>query len=152
MVALDATKIDTNLALQFQIVWLAQVMTQQDVLGRDGRVRLQLEDPVPVVLLQPQQRVRSATNVAFDAVEASHAPNIGRVISHERALPARASAAATSPERRAPSIVAGNPVSTQSPARNKFVQRVRAGGRMEFSVGVEAKVARFSFTMRQGGG
>lgn len=64
----------------------------------------------------------------------------------------RARAAALSPERKAPSMVEGSPVSVQSPARNRFVQRVWVDGRLASCAGVAAKVARFSFTMRQGEG
>ena len=61
------------------------------------------------------------------------------------------SAAARSPERIAPSIVAGRPVAVQSPARKRLRQRVSAPGRRCCCAGVAAKVARFSFTICQGG-
>src|SRR5262249_53309673 len=60
-------------------------------------------------------------------------------------------AAAVSPERMAPSIVAGNPVCVQSPARNRLEQAVLAPGRRWSCSGVAAKVARFSMTICQGG-
>ena len=48
-------------------------------------------------------------------------------------------------------MVAGKPVAVQSPASARFGQRVRAAGRRRSCSGVAAKVARFSFTTRQGG-
>src|SRR5690606_11095760 len=45
------------------------------------------------------------------------------------AISLTASPAARSPERIAPSMVAGRPVAVQSPARNRLDQRVAAGGR-----------------------
>jgi len=59
--------------------------------------------------------------------------------------------AAFLPDRTAPSIVAGRPVSVQSPARTRFRQGVRAGGRRRVCSGVWANVARFSLTTRKGG-
>ena len=56
----------------------------------------------------------------------------------------RARAAASWPDRTAPSIVAGSPVFVQSPAKNRLAWRVRAGGRRAFWAGVWAMVARFS--------
>src|SRR5690606_23088822 len=67
------------------------------------------------------------------------------------AISLTASPAARSPERIAPSMVAGRPVAVQSPARNRFDQRVAAGGRFAACSGVCAKVARRSLTMRPGG-
>ena len=49
-------------------------------------------------------------------------------------------------------MVAGRPVSVQSPARNRLRQRgLGAGGRLASWAGVAAKVARFSLTICQGG-
>ena len=56
MPGLDAAKVDADLALQFPIVRLAEILAQQDVLGRDRGVRLELEDPVPVFALLAKQR------------------------------------------------------------------------------------------------
>ena len=55
----------------------------------------------------------------------------------------RAKAAAVSPERSAPSMVAGSPVWVQSPARNRLRQWVLGPGRRASCAGVAAKVARF---------
>ena len=52
MFALDATQIGGDLAFEFSIDLLAQMMAQQHVFGRDRRVGLQFEEPVAVVLLQ----------------------------------------------------------------------------------------------------
>ena len=59
------------------------------------------------------------------------------------------SAAAVRPERIAPSMVAGRPVSVQSPASTRFANAVRAPGRRAASAGVAAKVARRSRTICQ---
>src|SRR4029077_10406268 len=139
MLGLDAAKVDADLALQFCIVRLAEILPQQDVLGRDRGVGLELEDPVPVAPLLMHQRLHGALNVDLDRRQ------LVQCVVH------RASAAAASPERSAPSIVAGSPVSIQSPARNRLVQDVRAEGRIKSCAGVAAKVARFSLTIRQGG-
>ena len=69
MVALDAAKIDTDLALQLELIRLTEILTQEDVLRGDGRIRLQLEDPVPVLALLAQQRLCGAAYVVFDAVD-----------------------------------------------------------------------------------
>src|SRR5882762_9259340 len=140
MLALDAAKIGADLALQFRIVRLAEILAQQDVLGRDRRVRLEFEDPVPVGPLLAHQRLRGTADIGLDRHQ------LVDCVVH------RARAAAVSPDRSAPSIVAGSPVAVQSPARNRFAQRVRQGGRRASCAGVAAKVARFSLTMRQGGG
>src|SRR4029077_4286904 len=139
MLGLDAAKVDADLALLVRIVRLAQILPQQYVLGRDRGVGLELEDPVPVAPLLMHQRLHGALNVDLDRRQ------LVQCVVH------RASAAAVSPERSAPSIVAGSPVSVQSPARNRFAQRVRHGGRRASCAGVAAKVARFSLTMRPGG-
>ena len=59
--------------------------------------------------------------------------------------------AAARPERTALSMVAGKPVSVQSPARTRLRHLVRAGARRRSASGVWAKVARRSLTIRIGG-
>ena len=59
--------------------------------------------------------------------------------------------AARLPERIAPSMVAGNPVSVQSPARTRLSHAVAAPGACAFCSGVAAKVARRSRTICHGG-
>ena len=54
VVALDAAEIDADLGLEHRVD-AVEVVFQQDVFGRDGGVRLQLEDPVAVLVLAPQQ-------------------------------------------------------------------------------------------------
>ena len=64
---------------------------------------------------------------------------------------ARTRSAARFPDRTEPSMVAGNPVSVQSPARNRFLKAVLAPGRSAFCSGVASNVARRSRTICQGG-
>src|SRR5216684_3749567 len=59
--------------------------------------------------------------------------------------------AARSPDRTDPSMVAGNPVAVQSPARNRFLNAVTGPGRSAFCSGVASNVARRSRTICQGG-
>ena len=59
--------------------------------------------------------------------------------------------AARLPERIAPSMVAGRPVSVQSPAKTRLRHLVTAPGRMASWAGVAAKVARRSRTICHGG-
>ena len=61
------------------------------------------------------------------------------------------SSAARLPERIAPSMVAGKPVSVQSPASARLRHAVCALGRFKSCSGVAAKVARRSRTICQGG-
>src|SRR5688572_26103650 len=78
-------------------------------------------------------------------------PLVGRERRKRTQFAHAARAAAVKPERMAPSMVAGQPVSVQSPASTRLRQRVRALGRRSNWAGVAAKVARFSFTTRCGG-
>src|SRR5450755_1429042 len=71
-------------------------------------------------------------------------------LDHARRI-ASTRSAARSPERTDPSMVAGNPVSVQSPARNRFLRAVEAPGRRAFCSGVASNVARRSRTICQGG-
>ncbi len=48
MGALDAAQIGADQPLQLQIWALATIMAQQHVFGRDGRVGLEFETPMPV--------------------------------------------------------------------------------------------------------
>src|SRR5215468_7124669 len=59
--------------------------------------------------------------------------------------------AARVPERTALSIVAGRPVSVQSPASARLRHAVLTPGRLAFCEGVAAKVARRSRTICHGG-
>ena len=57
MLALDAAQIDRDLAFEFGIDGLAEIMAQQDIFGRDRRVGLEFEHPMAVRLLHLQQRI-----------------------------------------------------------------------------------------------
>ena len=63
----------------------------------------------------------------------------------------RAAAAAVLPERMAPSMVAGSPVSVQSPASSRLPPSAVAFGRSGRLPGLCRKVARRSLTIRAGG-
>ena len=99
MLALDAAQIDADLALQLEVVRLAEIVAQQDVFRRDGGVGLQLEDPVAVVALLAHQRLRGAIDVVVEPVARSvdmrswrrrpRARRGGRVARAQRALDRR---------------------------------------------------------------
>ena len=55
VVALDAAQIDADLALQREVIGFAQVVTQEDVFGRNGRVGFEFEHPVPIGALALEQ-------------------------------------------------------------------------------------------------
>ncbi len=75
ILGLDAAEIGADLALQLRIVRLTQILAQQDVLGRDRRIRLELEHPVPVVALLTHQRLRGTPDVGLDGESI-----VGRVV------------------------------------------------------------------------
>ncbi len=85
MLALDTAQIDADLALQLQVLWLAQIMLQQDEFGRDGGVGLQLEHEVPVGPLQVQQGPRGARDKRLDLVEGGGGGTKGRGVVHAQA-------------------------------------------------------------------
>src|SRR5207302_1489607 len=115
----------------------------QDVLRRNRRIGLELEHPMPVGALLLDQRLYRTAYAGLEIVWRNvHCLVVMRALS----------AAARSPERNAPSMVAGSPVSVQSPASKRLAHRVEGEGRRAFCAGVAAKVARFSLTIRQGGG
>src|SRR5580693_10123454 len=136
MGALDAAQIDRDLLLEPGIDRLAETMPQQHVFGGNGGVGFELEHPMAFGLLVRQQRVGRGLNALVEFL-------IGHCISRI--------SAARCPERIAPSMVAGSPVSVQSPARMRLRQRVFAPGRLASCAGVAAKVARRSRTICQGG-
>src|SRR5580700_6159397 len=161
--ALDTTQIGADLALERAVLRLAKVMLEEDIFGRDGGVGFELEHPVAVGPLHRQQRLRrtlddvvqsarwrSAVGLAVVESQAHLQTSIRRRL--YRAGWASAKSAARKPERSAPSMVAGRPVSVQSPARMRLRQAVRAPGRLRACSGVAAKVARRSFRICQGGG
>ena len=139
VLALDAAQVDADLALQLQVVRLAEIVAQQHVFGRDGGVGLQLEHPVAVrpaggAAGRRVARVDGARRApdgrrrgAGESMRA--ASSIGAL--YHGALRPSARSAAVKPERTAPSMVAGRPVSVQSPARTRLRQRgarARAAG------------------------
>ena len=119
MCALDAAQINADLVLELGRVRLTEVLPQQNILGRNRRVGFEFEYPMPVIALLTYQCIGRAVDSAVDFAQVSF-------LDH---LPANASLDATSPERSAPSIVAGSPVFVQSPARKRLIQDERAGGR-----------------------
>ena len=134
-------------------------MPQQHIFGRNGGVGLELEHPMAVRALLRQQRLRRLLNVlleprrcgrpasvCFTAACAVRAMSLIMIVG----LSAMVSAARL-PDRIAPSMVAGRPVSVQSPARTRLRHLVTAPGRMASCAGVAAKVARRSRTICQGG-
>ena len=107
-------------------------MPQQHIFGRNGGVGLELEHPMAVRLLPGEQRVACADRCASSSAAMSRA-SVGYAACVAFRVSSLASArrrsAARLPDRIAPSIVAGKPVSVQSPARTRLRHRVRAPGR-----------------------
>ncbi len=95
MLALGLAQVAGDVALERGLGG-AEEMVEQDVFGRNRRVRLELEQPVPVGVLAAEQRVARPRD---RGIEVGHSPALRRF-------------AAAKPERIAPSIVAGKPVST----------------------------------------
>src|ERR1700727_2616306 len=161
MIALNAPKIDGDQALEFEIGLLAAKRPEQDVLSRDCRIALEFETPMAVFVLTSEQSFRGARDVAFQRIRRRRVLSMVEGDVHrEKLITRRLGAfapeaitieAALEPERTAPSIVAGRPVWTQSPARTTLSHRVRESGRLASCAGVAAKVARFSLTICQGG-
>src|SRR6476619_392135 len=117
-------------------------MAEQDVFARDGGVGLELEAPVAVRALAIEQRLRRRGNALVEILPIRRRHTL---------FPIMTTSAARLPDRTALSNVAGNPVAVQSPARTRLSQGVRAPGRLAFSSGVAAKVARRSRTICHGG-
>ena len=130
MVALNAPKIDGDQALEFEVRLFATKMPQQHIFGRDRRIRLEFETPMAVLVLTGEQRLRGARDVALERLRRRRDLRSVEGDVHVPTLMARrlgASApdpimieAALYPERTAPSMVAGRPVWTQSPASTTF--------------------------------
>ena len=155
MVALDAAQIDRDFGFQRRIDRFAEIMPQQHVFGRNSGVGLELEHPMAV----GRCCANSASRRLFDALPrdsvrcgsaARAAPCVVRCIVFNHSSCAIMSAARL-PDRIAPSMVAGSPVSVQSPARTRLLHLVAAPGRFASCAGVAAKVARRSRTICQGG-
>ena len=132
MRGLGGAQIVADLALQIGVDPV-QKMLEQHVFGRDGRVRLKLEHPVPVGALMPPQRRAGAVDGVIHYfiagrvryVARHHPGSVGASLGH--CAPSKF--AAVRPDLMAPSMVAGNPVAVQSPARTRLASPVRACGR-----------------------
>jgi hypothetical protein len=61
MCALGRTQVDADPAFKFRL-GAVEEMLQQHVFSRNGRVRLQIEHPIPVRALAPQQRAARAVH------------------------------------------------------------------------------------------
>src|ERR1700742_4372484 len=142
MVGLDAAQIDADLALELEVRRLGEVMDEEHVFRRDRRVGFELEHPRAARPLTADQR-RGRT--AHAGLQRRH------VVDLVHRAPLYANRAALWPERTAPSMVAGGPVSLQAPARTRLFQRVSPLGRFAACAGVAAKVARRSLTICQDG-
>ena len=157
MIALDAAKINGDAALESDVSLLAAEMAQKHIFRRNRRVGLEFETPMAVLALPRVQRLCGARDGVLRRVEENLFLRKSDAESHAAEAPAKifgfapmatTREAASQPDRTAPSIVAGRPVWTQSPARKTLLHCVREGGRMASCAGVAAKVARFSLTIR----
>src|SRR5208282_589120 len=157
VVALDAAQIDGDLGLKRRVHRLAEVMPQQHVFGGNGRVGLELEHPVAVRPLLREQRLPCLLDVPFETIAERTRDRLLRrrleglfdgVFHHCNFAMI---SAARLPDRIAPSMVAGRPVSVQSPARMRLRHPVAGPGRLASCAGVAEKVARRSRTICQGG-
>ncbi len=83
MRALDTPEIDADLALQIEIIRFGEILAQQNILGRDRGIGFQLEYPVPVLALLPQQRAGRAIYVGLDPVQRSR---VGHGVTHRHAF------------------------------------------------------------------
>ena len=139
MRALDAAQIGGDATFERRIDRFAEIVAQQHIFRRDGGVGLELEQKMAVGVLPREQRLRRGIDMGIEveSLIARHRTVIaaswriiggifGAVING--VLAARSSAARL-PERIAPSMVAGKPVSVQSPASKRLRQRVCAPGR-----------------------
>ncbi len=170
MLALDAAQIFADLPLALDVRLLAEVVREQDIFGGDRGVGLELEAPMAILSADgsraPPQPPRcepptgrrlsrfSAPARQNRTAPPSNSPSPRRARSLIAIMvhyPLIASHAALSPERIAPSMVAGRPVCTQSPARKRLRHFVFVSGRNKSCSGLAANVARFSLTICQGG-
>jgi hypothetical protein len=65
MLSLEATDEFRNLSIE-RVVYLTEVMLQQDVFGRDGRVSLELKAPLATRILQRDKRCSGALDGTAD--------------------------------------------------------------------------------------
>src|SRR5579862_6898361 len=100
----------------------AEVVTQEEIFCVDRHVGLELALPVAVLVLEREQVVAAAREREPRRVDArrerdGHRANASSGAGALTARSSSAARAATSPLRTAPSMVAGQPVSVQAPAR-----------------------------------
>src|SRR4051794_25752896 len=161
---LDAAQIVAELCLKLEVRRFAEEVDEQDVFGRDGAIRLELEDEVPIGPLHSKQGLGGAGNAMIQRGGTDPARGVLTRVKLQSSdihhfIPGAESAlflpitrsAAELPERTAPSSVAGSPVCVQSPASTRFAQFVAAAGRLLSCSGVAEKVARRSLTICHGG-
>src|ERR1700722_952790 len=157
---LNAAQIDGDLLFQRDVDRLAEIMPQQHIFGRDRRVGLELENPMAVGTLLRQQRLRAVLDLLLERIEVyarrvrwfcSRWALFDHSVDHDCWDCLAMIPAARLPERIAPSMVAGRPVSVQSPARTRLRRLVTAPGRLASWAGLAAKVARRSRTICHGG-
>src|SRR5581483_2101700 len=133
----------------------AEIVAQEEVLGVDRHVGLELALPVPGLMLQVEEvldgalerrRGRAAGGAELGCCGHAAATSATFGLSGERRRRGRAStaSAAARPLRTAPSIVAGQPVSVQAPASASPGSAVRAPGRSGRVPGAARNVARGS--------
>ncbi len=122
-------------------------MFQQDEFGRNGRIRLQLEPPMAVLVLAALQRISGAVDGDVQGRAASQGIGQSFYLLPDQAAHCN-TFAAVNPDLMAPSIVAGKPVAVQSPAKIRFSKSVVAEGRRTCCVKVAANVALFSRSTR----
>ena len=123
MGALDAAQIDADLAFQLQIGRLAQIMDQQAHIPPEWWRRPPAHRPNA---RRASARARIASVAARMAPSTSASIDPGDKLVHRDATiktdASRPKPPPFRPERSAPSMVAGRPVSVQSPARNRLRQ------------------------------
>ena len=124
MRALDAAQINGDLRFERGIDRLAEIVPQQHVFGRNGGVGLKLEYPMPVRPLAREQGIgRGGDRVLKSGRRVRFA--VGQMVQcvgHRayRQFIVAIKPAARSPDRIAPSMVAGRPVAVQSPASRRL--------------------------------
>jgi hypothetical protein len=82
MFALYSAEIFGDLLLQIGVDRLAEIMAEQNILGRNGGVGLELEHPVTVGLLFLQQRVGRARDGSFERFARERGDGLGSGLHH----------------------------------------------------------------------
>src|SRR5262249_38831270 len=109
----------------------AEEVAQEEILGIHGHVRLELAlPPAGVVLEREQMRHRTIERLRDCSVHLGLRDSVHAATRSFPAAPLPSAArAAARPLRTAPSMVAGQPVSVQAPARNRPGMPVTGPGR-----------------------